>query len=54
MSETRRGRRRPTESKLPQLPFAQPRLNMDPVRLVSDDQLEAIHLMSLRVLEEIG
>ncbi len=43
------------ESALPhQPPWHQPRLVYEPVRAVSDDELESIHLASLRVLEEIG
>ena len=37
-----------------QPPFAQPRLRWDPIRAVADDELEAIHLASLRVLRETG
>jgi trimethylamine---corrinoid protein Co-methyltransferase len=51
----RRGRR--TESaKQPinQLPWRQPQLTLEPSRILNEDQLEAIHLESLRVLEEIG
>src|SRR5215471_18692368 len=35
-------------------PKAQPRLRYKPIEAVSADELEAIHLASLRVLEEIG
>lgn len=38
----------------PQRPWAQPRLRYAPTEVVSADELEAIHLGSLRVLEEIG
>src|SRR3954447_25195477 len=42
-------------SRLPhQRPWAQPRLRYAPTEVVSADELEAIHLASLRVLEEIG
>ncbi len=37
-----------------QLPWSQPRMTLEPSRILSDDQLEAIHQNSLRVLEEIG
>lgn len=37
-----------------QPPFAQPRLAYEPTRAVSDDELEAIHLASLRVLRDTG
>ena len=57
-----RGRRRSrdradasTRSTLPeQRPFAQPRLLHGPTELASADQIEAIHLASLRILSEIG
>src|SRR3954469_1675855 len=32
----------------------QPRLNVEPIALLSDDELESIHQHSLRVIEEIG
>lgn len=55
MSSERRGRRKSTEDQsIDQLPWSQPRLNLEPSRIVSDDQLEAIHRKSLRVLQEIG
>jgi trimethylamine---corrinoid protein Co-methyltransferase len=42
-------------SKLPQQrPFSQPRLRYAPTEVVSADELEHIHLSSLRVLKEIG
>ncbi len=42
-------------SRLPsQRPWAQPRLRYAPTEVVSADELESIHLGSLRVLEEIG
>ena len=37
-----------------QPPFRQARVPFAPTRLVSDDELESIHLASLRVLSEIG
>jgi trimethylamine--corrinoid protein Co-methyltransferase len=37
-----------------QPPFRQLRIPFEPTRIVSDDELEAIHLASLRVLKEIG
>src|SRR5207245_11751973 len=36
-----------------QRPWAQPRLRLRPTEVVSADELESIHLASLRVLEEI-
>ena len=55
MNVQRRGRRQDAaHSPIPQLPWSQPRLTVEPTRIVSDDQLEMIHLQSLRVLEEIG
>jgi trimethylamine---corrinoid protein Co-methyltransferase len=55
VSVQRRGRR-PDASHTPinQLPWGQPQLTLEPSRIVSDDQIEQIHLQSLRVLEEIG
>jgi len=51
----RRGRR-PDRAHTPiqQLPWQQPRLTIEPTRIVSDDQIEAIHLHSLKVLEDVG
>jgi trimethylamine--corrinoid protein Co-methyltransferase len=37
-----------------QRPFAQPRLRYSPTDVVSADELEAIHVASLRILAEIG
>ncbi len=37
-----------------QAPFAQPRMWLEPTKAVSDDELEAIHHASLRVLAETG
>ena len=52
-----RGRgRRPDakDQKIAQLPFAQPRLTLEPSRILSEDQLETVHARSLDILEEIG
>ncbi len=50
-----RGRRPDAKNqKIPQLPFAQPQLTLEPSRIISDDQIETIHQRSLDVLEEIG
>jgi trimethylamine--corrinoid protein Co-methyltransferase len=38
----------------PQRPWAQPRLRYAPTEVVSADELESIHVASLRVLSEIG
>src|SRR4051812_16035906 len=55
MSVERRGRRKGAASLSgDQLPWSQPRMTMEPSRILSDDHLEAIHQKSLRVLEEIG
>ena len=49
------GREAHARSTLPeQRPWAQPRLRYRPTEVVSADELEAIHLASLRVLSEIG
>jgi trimethylamine--corrinoid protein Co-methyltransferase len=53
----RRGRSRVegARSRLPeQRPFAQPRMIYRPTEVVSADELEAIHVASLRILAEIG
>ena len=53
----RRGRARPssTEVKLPdQKPFKQPRMRYEPTKVLSDDELESIHLASLRILSDYG
>lgn len=39
---------------IPQLPWQQPRNPTPPMKLLSDDQIEAIHSASIRVLEELG
>ncbi|MEA2548051.1 MAG: trimethylamine---corrinoid protein Co-methyltransferase, partial [Chloroflexota bacterium] len=49
------GRATGERSRLPQQrPWAQPRIRVRPTEVVSADELESIHLGSLRVLEEIG
>ncbi len=37
-----------------QRPWVQPRIRYQPTTVVSDDELESIHIASLRVLDEIG
>src|SRR6476620_4743494 len=37
-----------------QRPWAQPRLRVAPTVILSEDELDSIHLASLRVLSEIG
>ena len=55
MNVQRRGRRADAaHTPIQQPPFQQPRHTLEPSRIVSDDQLEAIHRQSLKVLEEIG
>ena len=55
MNVQRRGRRADAaHSPVPQLPWGQPRLTVEPTRIVSEDQIEMIHRQSLKVLEEIG
>ena len=58
MSESRRGRRsgrsKVRDAVAEQPPWEQPRMRFDPIRAVSDDELEAIHQASLRVLAETG
>lgn len=43
-----------TDNLIPQLPFKQPRNPYPPMKILSDDQVEAIHENSLRILEELG
>ena len=53
----RRGRARTTgsETKLPeQRPFKQPRMKYAPTKVLSDDEIESIHLASLRILSDYG
>ncbi len=55
MSVQRRGRRADAaHSPIAQLPFQQPRMTLEPSRILSDDQIEAIHRQSLKVLEDLG
>jgi trimethylamine--corrinoid protein Co-methyltransferase len=55
MNVQRRGRRADAaHSPIRQLPWQQPQHTLEFSRIVSDDQIEAIHLQSLKVLEEIG
>ena len=62
MAEPRRRRRsgpsprdrEATSGQIPQLPWKQPRNPYAPMRVISDDQVEAIHRASLRVLAELG
>src|ERR671911_538865 len=49
-----RARRAGRASAFEQPPFRQLKIPFAPTRLISDDQLESIHLSSLRVLKEIG
>ncbi|OQM77497.1 trimethylamine methyltransferase family protein [Manganibacter manganicus] len=50
----RAGKRSHDRAAFEQPAFRQPRLPFQPTKLISDDQLESIHLASLRVLKEIG
>ncbi|MEP9371568.1 trimethylamine methyltransferase family protein [Mesorhizobium sp. KR1-2] len=50
----RAGKRAGGSTGFDQPPFRQLRIPFEPTRIVSDDELEAIHLASLRVLKEIG
>ena len=53
--EGRRGRRAPrSEGSFKQLPWRQLRNPYKPIEVLSADQVETIHLASLRVLEELG
>jgi trimethylamine--corrinoid protein Co-methyltransferase len=54
MSE-RQGRKRTAGTRpLAQLPWKQPRLTLQPARILTDEQLDIIHEKSLQVLQEIG
>lgn len=50
----RAGKRAGGSAAFEQAPFRQFKNPLEPTRLVSDDELESIHLASLRVLKEIG
>ncbi len=50
----RRIRREDRTGGFPQAPFAQPSIPFPPLKVLSDDQVEAIHQASLRVLKETG
>jgi trimethylamine--corrinoid protein Co-methyltransferase len=39
---------------IPQLPFGQVQNPFEPMKVISDDQVEAMHISSLKVLSEIG
>jgi len=55
MSVQRRGRRvDAAHTPVNQLPWKQPQHTLEPSRIVSDDQIEAIHRQSMKVLEVIG
>ena len=56
MAREQRARRdrRPGGKSLKQLPWRQYRNPYKPIEAVSEDQLEAIHQASLRILEEMG
>ena len=61
-TETTGGRRRgrdrqgaSSRSRLPeQKPFAQPKMTYGPTKVLSEDEVEAIHLASLKVLQDHG
>lgn len=50
----RAGKRAAASARFEQPPFRQLKVPFEPTRFVSDDELEAIHQASLRVLKEIG
>ena len=55
MTAVRRGRRTDAaHNPVNQLPWSQPKMTLEPSRILSDDQIETIHQQSLSVLEEIG
>ena len=55
MNVQRRGRRADAaHTPIQQLPWKQPQHTLEPTRILSDDQIEAIHRQSMKVLELIG
>ena len=55
MNVQRRGRRADAaHTPIQQLPWKQPQHTLEPSRILSDDQIEAIHRQSMKVLELIG
>ena len=55
MNVQRRGRRADAaHTPIQQLPWKQPQHTLEPTRILSDDQIEAIHRQSMKVLEVIG
>ena len=51
----RRGKRAASvASGIEQMPWQQPRVPFPPMQFVSDDEVEAIHTASLKVLQEVG
>lgn len=48
------GRGRRVETQIPQLPWTEVRNPYPPMQVLSEDQLEAVHRTSLRILEELG
>ena len=50
----RAGKRAGGSAAFEQPPFRQLKIPLTPTKLISDDELESIHLASLRVLKEIG
>jgi len=46
--------RESSAGKIPQLPWRQPRNPYSPMQILSEDQVEAIHQASLRILSELG
>jgi trimethylamine--corrinoid protein Co-methyltransferase len=50
----RAGKRAGGQASFEQQPFRQLKIPFPPTKLISDDELESIHLASLRVLKEIG
>ena len=50
-----RGKVAPTgQAAIPQKPFSRLRYSTPPVNLISEDELDSIHVESLRVLSELG
>jgi trimethylamine:corrinoid methyltransferase-like protein len=54
MWRTRKGAHGPARTNISQLPFGQVQNPFEPMKVISDDQVEALHIASLKVLSEIG
>jgi len=53
-ASTRRGRSKPGQTTIPQLPWTQIRNEFGPLEIVGEEQIDAIHRTSIRILSELG